>query len=151
MSEITNALTYSVSALANVPLSPCHAPAWGWGTRDHGPARSKAPAQQRSPDLNCPPGETPQGPITLAELAQDLAILVTNLKSDSDWLRENTKPSLTVAQELDRMNGMLAAIPPMALDMRNMTVTMGAMTNAVGSMANSVGSTMGRFGSMWPF
>lgn len=150
--ENPQAFMNDMKALANVPLSPCHAPAWNSRPPGYGPPVAKAQAQQNAPNLNCPPqAPGPGEAITLAEAAQDLAISVTNLKWDSDWLRSHTHPSQTVAQELVRMNGMLAAIPPMALEMRKMTIAMGAMTSAVGSMTNSVGSTMGRFGSMWPF
>jgi PhoPQ-activated pathogenicity-related protein len=124
-----------MKALANVPLSPCHSPPWSWGPSGYRPAAAKSQVPQ---NLNCPPrAPEPGEAITLGEAAQDLAILVTNLKWDSDWLRRNTNPSQTVAQELVRMNGMLAAIPPMALEMRKMTIAIGAMTSAVGSMTNS--------------
>jgi hypothetical protein len=105
---------------------------------------------------NAPQSARPQpqrdaGPITLGEVAQDLAMLVTNLKEDSDILRARTLPLTTVSEELNRMNVVLSAIPAMAVDMHRMNLSMGLMTQSMGVMTQSVGSTMGRMGSMWPF
>ncbi len=167
--------------LFQTALAPEHAPNWGWGTRSGPqppaaplpvpPQRAAAPqpraAQQpQVTGSTAQAGQTPQpqaptGPITLGEVVQDLAILITNTKQDSDWLRQHTQPPTEVSAELAQMNVALSAIPAMAADMHQMDIAMTAvppmvgemhqMNLSMGLMSRSIGSTMGRMGRMFPF
>ncbi len=81
----------------------------------------------------------------------DAAALVHRLRRDSDFFRETvnklggTNELLQgIKTELNHMNGMLAAIPPMGHEVHLMNRHMSVMTY-------SMGSTMGRMGSIIPW
>jgi hypothetical protein len=177
MQRIGAVLGQILSQVAQIQLAPSHSRPWGWGV-------SQRSGQPAVPPVPPPLGSTPPllpqvaapimaagqpaaesqdraRPITLGEVVQDIAILVTNVKEDSDWLRQHKKPGDEVATELAKMNFILSAIPTMAAEMHQMNIAMAAvppmavemrkMNVSMGFMAQSVGSTMGRMGGLFPF
>jgi hypothetical protein len=172
------------SVLSNIVLSPERSPPWrerrgpvptaeGAVSRTPGAATSPSPQTARqNPSQQATSGQrssTPSGAppvvplpascvpncITAGEVAQDVAMLLVNLREDSDWLRRHTDPSDDTRGQLARMNVALSAVPVMASEMNQMKVAMTGemhqMNLSMLSMTRSVGSTMGRFGSMMPW
>ncbi len=84
-------------------------------------------------------------------LLVDAGVLLARLRQDSDFFRTFLDklggPNDLLAgiqKELHLMNGALASVPAMAVEMH-------AMTQQMGVMSYSVGSTMGRAGSWMPW
>ena len=80
----------------------------------------------------------------LGPTIQDVTILISRIKADSDWLRQSGEKHLDIANELHNVSLALQAVPVMATEMQRMSAS-------IQSMTYSVGSTMGRAGSWMPW